>query len=600
MGAAMTAQPKLSVIVSTYNRRDVLISRCLPSIFAQDLPTDQFEVILIVDGSTDGTGAALRELDPPCTLRIVEQPNGGLSRARNNGITLAKGELVMFIDDDIVCEPDVFRLHVEAHAGKDSVVVHGAIYQAPGLSPSILGNANEDWYRRYNGRLAAHGGAIWPEGVFLISNSSTPRSILVACGGLDEDLPAMDDFELGLRLWKLGVRFEYLPGAVAYELSVKSWRSFLFNDGNAFGRSEVLICRKHPDYRTRSGLLSGLGRTPLSRRVLRSLFLRAPVSPAHLLSLPIWICEKLCTLPPMQKAGLFLLGIGRRITELEGALRACGSLNNLNSEFAVRLPALLYHHVGPLQPRTHRSLTVSPAQFERQVRRLARKGYRGISPSEWLRWRLDGEGLPEKPVLLTFDDGYADLAEYAFPVLERYGFKAAVYIVTQQMGGTNEWDEARGSGTHSLLTADQIRSWAGHGIEFGAHSRTHSDLTELAPSELEDEVLGSKTDLEQFLGHRVVSFAYPFGFHNAPVVECVRSLFDLAFTIDPQMLGINHLLTDLVLLKRSMVQTTDTALDVELRAVLGYSPIQRLRARLRLRSRARHLLATIFGRRTGT
>ncbi len=195
MGGAMTAQLKLSVIVSTYNRRDVLISRCLPSIFEQDLSTDQFEVIVIVDGSTDGTAAALRELDPPCTVHIVEQPNGGLSRARNNGIAIAKGHLVMFIDDDIVCEPDVFRLHVEAHAGKDSVVVHGAIFQAPGLSPSILGNANEDWYQRYNSRLTSHGGAIWPEGVFLISNSSTPRAILLDCGGLDEDLPAMDDFE---------------------------------------------------------------------------------------------------------------------------------------------------------------------------------------------------------------------------------------------------------------------------------------------------------------------------------------------------------------------------------------------------------------------
>ncbi len=596
----MTAQLKLSVIVSTYNRRDVLISRCLPSIFRQDLSTDQFEVIIIVDGSTDGTGAALRELDPPCNLRVVEQPNGGLSRARNNGIAIAQGELVMFIDDDIVCEPDVFRIHVEAHAGMDSVVVHGAIYQAPGLSPSILGNANEGWYRRYNSRLAAHGGAIWPEGVFLISNSSTPRSILVACGGLDEDLPAMDDFELGLRLWKLGVRFEYLPDAVAYELSVKSWRSFLFKDGDAFGRSEVLICRKHPDYRTRSGLLSGLGRTPLLRRALRRICLQAPVSPAHLLSLPIWICEKLCTVPSMQRAGLFLLGIGRRITELEGALRACGSWSNFNSEFAVRLPVLLYHHVGPNQPGTHRSLTVSPAQFERQVRRLARKGYRGITSSEWLRWRLDGEGLPKKPVLLTFDDGYADLAEYAFSVLQRYGFKAAVYIVTKQMGGTNAWDEARGSGTHRLLTADQIQSWVKLGIEFGAHSRTHADLTTLMPEELKAEVLGSKADLEHLLGHRVVSFAYPFGFHNAGVVECVRSLFDLAFTIDPQMLGINHLLTDPVLLKRSMVQTTDTTLDVELRVILGYSPIQRLRSRMRLRSRAMHLLATIFGSRTGT
>ncbi len=70
----------------------------------------------------------------------------------------------------------------------------------------------------------------------------------------------MDDFELGLRLWKMGVKFQYLPDAVACELSVKGWRSYLFNDGEAFGKSEVLLCRKYPDYRQRSGLFAGMGR----------------------------------------------------------------------------------------------------------------------------------------------------------------------------------------------------------------------------------------------------------------------------------------------------------------------------------------------------
>jgi peptidoglycan/xylan/chitin deacetylase (PgdA/CDA1 family) len=474
-------------------------------------------------------------------------------------------------------------------------VVHGAIYQAPGLSASILGNANEDWYLRYNSRLASHGGAIWPEGIFLISNSSTPRSILIECGGLDEDLPAMDDFELGLRLWKQKITFKYLPGAVAYELSVKSWRSFLFKDGEAFGRSEVLICRKHPDYRTRSGLLSGLGRTPASRRLLRRIVLQSPVSFAHLLGVPIWICEKFCGFSAMQRIGLSLLGIGRRITELEGALKTCESWRNFNREFATRLPVLLYHHVGPVRPQTHLSLTVSPAAFARQVRCLARKGYQGISPSDWLRWRFDGKGLPEKPVLLTFDDGYTDLVQFAFPVLEEHGFKAAVYVVTERMGGTNTWDEVRGGGCHRLLTADQIQFWVKRGIEFGAHSRTHADLTTLQQQELDDEILGSKSDLEHLLGRRVVSFAYPFGFHNPRVVERARCAFDLAFGITPHERGINHLLTDPLLLQRSMVQTTDSVLDVASRVAWGYSPIQSLRTRLRLRTRTKRLFHTIFG-----
>ena len=553
----MTSQLKLSVIISTYNRREVLLSESLPSVFNQDLAPDKYEVIIVVDGSTDGTGAALRELHPACSPHIVEQTNQGLSKSRNTAIALAKGELVTFVDDDIVCRPDVFRRHVEAHTDTEPVVVHGAIFQAPGMSASILGNANEAWYHRYNRRLSAHGGAIWPEGIFLISNSSTPRSTLLACGGLDEDLPAMDDFELGLRLWKSGVKFQYLPEAVAYELSVKSSRSFLFNDGEAFGRTEVMLCRKHPDYRPRSVLLTSFGRTVWWRRIPRRIALQMPVSPAYLLTLPIWLCEKLCRFPIMQKAGLFLLEIGRRFTEFRAALKETGSWKNFHREFAMRLPVLLYHHVGPPQPGTHPSLTVSPASFEHQVRWLARRGNQGICPADWLRWRLEGKGLPDKPVLFTFDDGYADLAEYALPVLRHHGFGAAVYVVTGQLGGTNAWDEARGSGTHRLMTAEQIRYWAAHGIEFGAHSRNHTDLTTLTPEKLKEEVLGSGTDIENLLGARVVSFAYPFGFYTEEVVECVRGAFNLAFGISPQNPGINYLVTDPHLLQRTMVQPGD-------------------------------------------
>ena len=149
----------------------------------------------------------------------------------------------------------------------------------------------------------------------------------------------------------------------------------------------------------------------------------------------------------MQSAGLRLLEIGRRIEELRAALRETGSWKSFERQFMMRLGVLSYHHVGPQQPGTLLSLTVSPERFERQVRWLARHGYQGINPADWLRWRREGKGLPDKPVLFTFDDGYADLVDYALPVLRRYGFGAVVYVVTRQLGGTNAWDEVRGSGT---------------------------------------------------------------------------------------------------------------------------------------------------------
>jgi peptidoglycan/xylan/chitin deacetylase (PgdA/CDA1 family) len=158
-----------------------------------------------------------------------------------------------------------------------------------------------------------------------------------------------------------------------------------------------------------------------------------------------------------------------------------------------RLPVLLYHHIGPRPPGTFPNLTVSTQEFERQMRWLVHRGYVGIRPSDWLRWLREGTDLPEKAVLITFDDGYADLAEHALPVLRRHGFGAVVFIVTGQVGGTNVWDEAIGSAMHRLMTADQIRYWAAQGIEFGAHSRTHADLTTLTSDKLSDEIVGSKT-----------------------------------------------------------------------------------------------------------
>ena len=135
----------------------------------------------------------------------------------------------------------------------------------------------------------------------------------------------------------------------------------------------------------------------------------------------------------------------------------------------MRLPVLMYHHVGPVRRGTFAFLTVSPGSFGAHVRWLARQGYVGIRPSDWLAWCRGEATLPDKPVLITFDNAYADVAEYALPVLRGCGFGAAVFVVTGLVGKTNAWDESQCSGTHSLMTAQQIRQWAGQGIEFGAH-----------------------------------------------------------------------------------------------------------------------------------
>ena len=253
----------------------------------------------------------------------------------------------------------------------------------------------------------------------------------------------------------------------------------------------------------------------------------------------------------------------------------------------MRLPVLCYHHVGPPRPGTYPGLTVSPEQFESHLRRLARLKYTGIRPIDWLEHCRGEAAIPEKPVLLAFDDGYADLAEFALPVMAKYGFPGVVFVVTSLIGKTNRWDEVRGSGTHRLLSAEQIRHWVSKGIEFGAHSRTHADLTSVERDELANEVAGSGDELASILGSPVVSFSYPYGYHNDAVRSCVRESFELAFGMEE---GLNTAETDRYLLRRTMVQPSDSSLGVACRVRWGTHPVKRLRAKLRIRSRMRAAL----------
>jgi peptidoglycan/xylan/chitin deacetylase (PgdA/CDA1 family) len=221
------------------------------------------------------------------------------------------------------------------------------------------------------------------------------------------------------------------------------------------------------------------------------------------------------------------------------------------------------------------------------MRWLDRSGYTGIRAADWLAWRGQGRSLPARPVLLTFDDGYADFPDFVLPVLQRHGFGAVVFIITGWIAGANSWDGA------PLMSASQIRECSAQGIEFGAHTRTHPDLTTLSGAKLREEVAGSAEDLSAILGTRVTSFAYPYGFWNEEVLASVRESFDLAFTCEE---GLNDIETDPYRLHRTMVQRGDLLLDLACRVRRGWSPLTVLRSRLRIRSRFRKAANYLRGR----
>jgi peptidoglycan/xylan/chitin deacetylase (PgdA/CDA1 family) len=190
--------------------------------------------------------------------------------------------------------------------------------------------------------------------------------------------------------------------------------------------------------------------------------------------------------------------------------------------------ALLFHDVSPDSEGKFPGNTLSPDRFQQLMRRLAKAGYTGVSARDWWNAHHGGPALPTKPVVITFDDGYSSITDHALPLLRSLGFRATVFIVTSCIGGTNEWDRLWGK--VRLMDADQIRYWAGFGMEFGSHSAKHRDLTKMNPPELERDISSSNDELSSVLRTRVITFAYPYGRHNQTVRRIVGRTFPIAFS----------------------------------------------------------------------
>lgn len=186
------------------------------------------------------------------------------------------------------------------------------------------------------------------------------------------------------------------------------------------------------------------------------------------------------------------------------------------------IPILVYHQIDAAAPKgaPFRSLSVSPSAFARQMKLLHLLGYQGLSMSALMPY-LTGE-KQGKVVGITFDDGYLNNLTHALPVLQRHGFSATCYAVSQRLGQTNVWDQAQGVVQTPLMDADQLRQWVAGGQEVGAHTRHHVDLTKCdTPTCLEELTLG-RTELEGVTGSAVIHFCYPYGQYTAEHVTMAR------------------------------------------------------------------------------
>ncbi len=153
---------------------------------------------------------------------------------------------------------------------------------------------------------------------------------------------------------------------------------------------------------------------------------------------------------------------------------------------------------------------ISTDIFEQHLQYLKDSGYYSVSWEEWQSAKLSKTPLPGKAVLLTFDGGYLDFFQYAFPLLKRFDFTATVFLVTESIGKTNSWEKAD-SEQVQLMEWPEIRQLRDAGIEVGSMSATYQPLTGLSPTEIVREASESRAILEYGLGKSVRCFAYPYG-----------------------------------------------------------------------------------------
>lgn len=174
----------------------------------------------------------------------------------------------------------------------------------------------------------------------------------------------------------------------------------------------------------------------------------------------------------------------------------------------ITIPIILYHRIdySPIDSRYY----VTPEKFDEQMKLLHDWGYTSITSTMLARAIMQGAELPPRPFLFTIDDGNLDNYTTAFPIMQKYGFTGALYIVGNYIGAED------------YMTVEQILEMYNAGWEVGSHSMNHLDLTKLDPDSLRFEIIGSRNFLEDKLGIPILSFAYPFGASNDSALDYVK------------------------------------------------------------------------------
>jgi GT2 family glycosyltransferase len=241
-----SGQMLVSVVIPTHQRRE-LLRRALSALISQELPANSFEVVVSIDGSTDGTCELTQGFDAPYTLRTIVAPRRGRAAACNAAIETACGEVLVILDDDMEARPALLSSHYRSHPPGSRLCVMGS---APISTDGSSTSATRFVAGKFNAHLArlARPGHDFAIRDFYSGNASIRRQVLLEIGTYDESftLYGNEDLELCLRLRNAGVEIQFNRDAVADQQYTKSLVD-LAQDTFEKGRTAVSFATAHPE-----------------------------------------------------------------------------------------------------------------------------------------------------------------------------------------------------------------------------------------------------------------------------------------------------------------------------------------------------------------
>ena len=543
-------QRAISIVIATHNRSK-LLRQCLESLDRQTAAAKDFEVIVVVDGGTDDTVEMLAGLTTRYALTTVVQPNAGPCAARNTGVARAAGGLLLFLDDDEEADAALVSAHLAADRSTERIVGIGLIKRRVPEGADRFAHIHADDSNSLIGQRLGREPTYWD---CYGGNFSVARDVFVEVGGFATDLVRENDTELAYRLDRAGCEFVFVPDAIVSEYRTRPWHA-IYADLELRGRIAVEFYSRYPAAISEMPLGRGAawGTSRMTRLLSRSL-LGLRVRPKALGVVGF-------LLPQHKAAAWFWFASNHAYW--------CGVRAAADRELWRRLTGgtviLGYHAFGPTDEPPSRYV-VPKRRFSRQLWWLKSRRYNVMTLAEYAEHHAAGQLPPPKTVVITIDDGYVDTATIAGPLLERFGFRATLFLIS--LPGSPDDERADPILVkRPILDPVAARKTLPRCLEIGAHTQTHRNLATISPSAAEAEILGSKRQLEQVMGKTITTFAYPFGGSDPTVRMLVeRAGFRAARGITP---GRNYPATDLLDLRRIEIRGSDSLLRFAARLALS-------------------------------